>query len=105
MDAEDDGGEDVAEASEGKELKDSDAAADSEPNNEIDNNGVPGENRQPKEESDNSIGSDEEVEGKGKADDEERLLFQLTVVNSYGSQEVQKLEGSKRYKFSSQCIF
>lgn len=42
---------------------------------------------------------EEEVE---KADGRECSLFQLSVVNSYGSQEVQKLKPSTSYKFTSE---
>ena len=38
-----------------------------------------------------------------KSDNNEPQLFHLTVVNSYGSQEVQKLEPSKTYKLTSRC--
>lgn len=36
-----------------------------------------------------------------KAESNQGQLFQLKVVNSYGSQEVQKLEKSQTYRFSS----
>ena len=39
-----------------------------------------------------------------KTDSGERPLFKLVVVNSYGSQEVQNLEPSKTYTFSSQSL-
>lgn len=45
---------------------------------------------------------DDAMEEGEKSDDNERLLFQLVVVNSYGSQEVQKLELAKTYKLSGQ---
>ena len=45
---------------------------------------------------------DHQMEEGEKTDSGERLLFQLTVVNSYGSQEVQKLESSKTYKLSGE---
>lgn len=48
---------------------------------------------------------DQEMDESEKADVDEPHLFRLTVVNSYGSQEVQKLEVSKTYKFSSACFW
>ena len=45
---------------------------------------------------------DDAMEEGEKSDDNERLLFQLVVVNSYGSQEVQKLEPAKTYKLSGE---
>lgn len=106
MDAEDDGREDGVKEPE-DEAK---VAIDSEPNSEMDSNGMVGaslecnpesESRETNHKSGNSEKTDEEVGGKRKAEDGEHVLFQLTVVNSYGSQEVQKLEGSKKYKFTS----
>lgn len=55
-------------------------------------------------EEENRISSDqksEDMEEVEKADGRERSLFQLSVVNSYGSQEVQKLKPSTSYKFTS----
>ena len=52
---------------------------------------------QKSEETDTDM-EEEEVE---KADGRECSLFQLSVVNSYGSQEVQKLKPSTSYKFTS----
>ncbi len=45
-------------------------------------------------------GEDEEVE-KGIAEGKEEEVFKMGVVNSYGSQEVQKLEHGVCYNFSS----
>ena len=42
--------------------------------------------------------SQEEVK---EVEEEEEDVFKLGVVNSYGSQEVQKLEHGVRYNFSS----
>lgn len=52
-------------------------------------------------------GEDDDVEMREveeKSDDEERALYKLVIVNSYGSQEVQQLEERKTYTFSSTCL-
>jgi hypothetical protein len=78
-------------------------------------NGVSGgeEEEEKKEKSgdEGEEGKEEELEGDvgegmegepEKADSTEQALFHLTVVNSYGSQEVQKLEKSRTYKLTSE---
>ena len=45
---------------------------------------------------------DQEMNETEKTDSDDPPLFSLTVVNSYGSQEVQKLESSKTYRLSSE---
>lgn len=101
MDAEDEGREDGAE-----EVKSgADVATESGPDGQVESNGVVEDSMENGPESGNSEQPDEETGGKGKdGSDQEELLFQLKVVNSYGSQEVQKLEDSKTYRFSSLCV-
>lgn len=75
------------------------------PDNELNNNGVGDREKSDKNQSVVSTGEkDEEMEESEKSDSNELYLFRLVVVNSYGSQEVQKLEPSKSYKLSSELF-
>ena len=66
-------------------------------------NGETGEGGKEEGEKEEEVMEEEEGDGE-KSDSGEQPLFHLTVVNSYGSQEVQKLESSKTYKFSSESV-
>lgn len=72
-----------------------------EPNDEPHYNGVLEDKSGGDQSKNNSIEKDEEMEEE-KADSGEPSLFKLAVVNSYGSQEVQKLEPSQTYKLTSE---
>lgn len=86
---------------EGRESSQVNAVAENGPNNDTQSSEV---DQDPNNDHGNPVQSDEEVVDMRKGSDEERALFQLTVVNSYGSQEVQKLERKKIYKFSSEPV-
>lgn len=80
-----------------------------DPDNELCSNGEnvsfdKGINQPLKESLEDEDQKDQEMDEAEKTDSDEPPLFCLTVVNSYGSQEVQKLELTQTYKLSSEWL-
>ena len=83
-------------------MKDNNATAD---RTSASNNSTAGEEEAEEEENKKKENEEEEGEEKEKVD-KEPDLFQLVVVNSYGSQEVQRLKDDDKspLKLSSECV-